>query len=259
MTTATSPRLSVVVSGWDVNSVRPCDPGVNGGYSPSRTNYGALGKLDAFRAFNLLVETADDKRPQPSTLGTDDQLFVVNGLGDGHVPRNLRLAVQLIDVVQPYVVVVSSVASGRVGGGSGDGSGGRVLRLADGAAALAAQHPRLRAAAHGWRQRSDAAGGSARAVSAVDVLEQYTHRVEAKGCADDAVVHVALEWDVGGGYRVDATRIRVGAWPSDVPPSVLQSPAAPSELPRTWVPFPTPPDGCAVCCRLPRVDTGRRV
>ncbi len=40
-----------------------------------------------------------------NTLGTDADPLTVSGDGDGHVPRNMRLALQLIDVVQPYIEV----------------------------------------------------------------------------------------------------------------------------------------------------------
>jgi hypothetical protein len=42
-------------AGWDVAAVAPCTPTINGGYDRARTDYAALGKLDALRAFNLLV------------------------------------------------------------------------------------------------------------------------------------------------------------------------------------------------------------
>ncbi len=52
-------------------------------------------QLEAFRAFNMLVETASFKRPSESTLGTDVGLLSPSGAGNGHVPRNLRLALQV--------------------------------------------------------------------------------------------------------------------------------------------------------------------
>jgi len=55
---------------------------------------------DMLRAFNFLVETWDMKRPYESELGDDEGMLVVEGPGDGHVPRNFRLAMLFLDVVQ---------------------------------------------------------------------------------------------------------------------------------------------------------------
>ena len=57
------------------------------------------------RAFNFLVETWDRKRPYESELGDDENMLVVAGPGDGHVPRNLRLAMFFVDLVQVCVCV----------------------------------------------------------------------------------------------------------------------------------------------------------
>lgn len=93
-------------SGWD-STTPTCRPSTYGGYPTSKTDYSGE-KANAVRALNILVETSDSKRPSQSTLGTDADILQVNGAGDGHVPRNIRLALQLADVVEPYAVTTDS-------------------------------------------------------------------------------------------------------------------------------------------------------
>jgi hypothetical protein len=82
------------------DKVAPCDPHQFGGYPAQRTMYG-----DAeLRAFNILIETSKDKEPSEDALGSSAGLLSRGGsAGDGHVPRNVRLALLVIDMVQPYV------------------------------------------------------------------------------------------------------------------------------------------------------------
>ena len=88
-------------SSWDVPLVGYCEPTTYGGYPASRTkNPNPV----SFRTFNVLVEASDNKRPHATTLGSWTHLLRTGGHGDGHVPRNVRLALVLIDLVEPYVV-----------------------------------------------------------------------------------------------------------------------------------------------------------
>jgi len=84
---------------WDKAYVRPCTPRANGGYSSSKTVYGD----GAARAFTVLVETSDAKRPADSTLGGEAGVYHPLARADGHVPRNMRLALATIDLLQPHV------------------------------------------------------------------------------------------------------------------------------------------------------------
>lgn len=96
---------------WDKDKVKPCTPRANGGYSASKTKYGSA---DA-RAFTVLVETSDYKAPSDSTLGGDKGVYnpgLRDRGGDGHVPRNMRLALAAIDLVEPYVVAWTSGGKG---------------------------------------------------------------------------------------------------------------------------------------------------
>jgi hypothetical protein len=202
-------------AGWDVGASQPCTPSSFGGYPRSKTAYAETGHADAFRAFNILVETADAKRPQESRLGTDEALFQVSGPGDGHVPRNLRLAAQLIDVVQPYVHN-TAVDAALVGGGGSrrlhDGVGGVIARV--------------------WRSLLQLWPAAPRSLATPrDFRECYQRWVTAATCGAAAQLNVTLGWDVGGGYVVDFTHVRVGVWDASVSPSVLGLPVANDDSP----------------------------
>ena len=196
-------------AGWDANLVQPCAPTTMGGYAPSRTDYATQGTTDAFRAFNMLVETSDDKRPSPSTLGTDDEVLVVDGNGDGHVPRNMRLALEVIDAVQPYVYVTALTVQARTG-----------VLTAPGAAVRRAAASRSAAGVAAGGDRDNGGGG---------ITSMFDQWIDVEVTDDAPVSEQVLfadldgQWDVSGGYTVDNTVMRVGVWPGSVPPSVLQS------------------------------------
>lgn len=84
---------------WDRPSSKPCTPRSYGGYHPSRTTYN-----DAMaRAYTVLVETSDAKAPPASTYGGEGGVYAPGQPDDGHVPRNMRLALAAIDLLQPHV------------------------------------------------------------------------------------------------------------------------------------------------------------
>jgi hypothetical protein len=86
---------------WDPNHTIPCTPLTYDGYDASRTTYDAY----VLRALNMLIETSDDKIPR-SHLGTSQQLLARPTAGaNGHVTRNVRLALAALEMVQPYVYV----------------------------------------------------------------------------------------------------------------------------------------------------------
>lgn len=92
---------------WDTSATTPCRPSTFGGYDTSRTTYTS----SQLRTFNMLIETSDNKSPPASTLGdTSSDPLDVGGSGDGHVPRNMRLAALFLDVLQPYVNLVCPCA-----------------------------------------------------------------------------------------------------------------------------------------------------
>lgn len=97
---------------WESRSaVNPCVQTNSpiGDYPTEKTTYN-----DAqLRAVNVLVETWDAKKPLQSELGSSsvDSLLTVEGDGDGHVPRNVRLALSVLDLVEPYVQITARRAS----------------------------------------------------------------------------------------------------------------------------------------------------
>lgn len=86
---------------WDTPNVKPCTPSSNGGYPLEKTHYDDA----ALRAITILVETSDDKIPPESTLGGEDGVYAPSSKADGHVPRNMRLALAAIDILQPHVAL----------------------------------------------------------------------------------------------------------------------------------------------------------
>lgn len=92
---------------WDTDRVVRCTPTTYGGYPSEKTRY-SPGNL---RTFNALVETSNEKTPRDADLGTDEDLLTPYGAGNGHISRNVRLSLSLIDLVEPYVQILD--AAGR--------------------------------------------------------------------------------------------------------------------------------------------------
>ncbi|KAK1738822.1 M14 family carboxypeptidase [Skeletonema marinoi] len=87
---------------WDPDRVVQCTPTTYGGYPPEKTVY----NNSTLRAFNMLIETSDKKEPLREDLGSrHDPLISTNGRENGHVARNIRLALLAMDVVEPYVSI----------------------------------------------------------------------------------------------------------------------------------------------------------
>jgi hypothetical protein len=82
-----------------------CNPDSYGGYPREKTVYDS----HVLRAVLYLVETAFRKTPHVSKLGhktSVEEPFKPGQLGDGHVPRNVRLCLAALDAVEPYVEIV---------------------------------------------------------------------------------------------------------------------------------------------------------
>ncbi|KAF4323401.1 hypothetical protein BBO99_00003149 [Phytophthora kernoviae] len=86
----------------------PCEPTTFHGYPKEKTVYNNI----THRAFNMLVETSLVKQPKAADLGNQKELYGDNvdffrtqWTGDlvGHVPRNVRLALMMIEMVQPLL------------------------------------------------------------------------------------------------------------------------------------------------------------
>ena len=121
---------------WDAPRLTPCRPLTHGGYAAERT---ATYENATARAAVYLVETSDAKQPFAASLGRPAHALRAGAAGDGHVPRNLRLSLAMIDLVQPYVEIIGLDApadAARGGGGLaglfGGGGGGAAAAAARG-------------------------------------------------------------------------------------------------------------------------------
>jgi len=90
---------------WDHDNVKPCTPNTYGGYDTSKTQY----HPGTLRMFNTLVEASDLKTPAAKMVGNRQTLFSNSngngGFGNGHLARNVRLSLLMVDIVQPYVSI----------------------------------------------------------------------------------------------------------------------------------------------------------
>jgi Hint module len=96
---------------WDTQYVPKCYSRTYGGYPPAKTTYNEA----TLRVFNMLVETSTNKIPSTSELGTSKDVLDQNTSGNGHVSRNIRLAIAAIDLVEPYLSIVGVDTSTIVG------------------------------------------------------------------------------------------------------------------------------------------------
>uniref|UniRef100_A0A7S2E557 Peptidase M14 domain-containing protein n=1 Tax=Ditylum brightwellii TaxID=49249 RepID=A0A7S2E557_9STRA len=90
---------------WDGENIGTCNPTSNGGYSESQTKYDA----STLRSFHTLVESrsaSSTNFEDEAKLGTTADLFTPYGTGNGHISRNIRLSLSMIDLVEPYVKVL---------------------------------------------------------------------------------------------------------------------------------------------------------
>lgn len=87
---------------WDPERVVQCKPSSFGGYPVDKTVY----NNSTLRVFNMLVETSDQKEPHKTSLGTSLNVMTNDSEENGHVSRNIRLALLAAELVEPYVAVV---------------------------------------------------------------------------------------------------------------------------------------------------------
>ena len=117
---------------WDTSVMTTCTPSTYGGYAADRsTAYGDA----VLRAFNVLVEASDIKRPIAGQLGAISEdasdALRVEGPDDGHVPRNLRLTYAAIDLAAPYLRLTRfAVARASAGAGASTAGGSPQRRRA---------------------------------------------------------------------------------------------------------------------------------
>lgn len=87
---------------WDTELMAPCEPTNYGGYPKSKTRYNE----STLRAFNMLIETSNDKIPH-NHFGSSQGILghELSYEQNGHVARNIRLSLSAIEFVQPYVSI----------------------------------------------------------------------------------------------------------------------------------------------------------
>jgi len=91
-------------SAWvEPSLVSKCNPITYGGYSQDKTTYND----SSLRAVTMMVETSESKKPPTNNLGSDRDLFNPNSKESGHIARNLRLSLMMIDIVEPYVDITA--------------------------------------------------------------------------------------------------------------------------------------------------------
>jgi hypothetical protein len=86
---------------WDPDLVIQCKPDTFNGYPTSQTRY----DNSTLRVFNMLVETSNHKTPYQYELGTSLDIMTISETGNGHVARNIRLALLSVELVEPYVII----------------------------------------------------------------------------------------------------------------------------------------------------------
>ncbi|CAK0800383.1 unnamed protein product, partial [Prorocentrum cordatum] len=89
-------------AGWEQspNPITVCRPKTYGGYAESRTRY----KPGSIATLVYLAEMDDAKTPRENTLGRAAQLWE-NEDNDGHVARNMRMCLKLIELAKAEVIV----------------------------------------------------------------------------------------------------------------------------------------------------------
>eukprot|EP00980_Cylindrotheca_fusiformis_P012592 scaffold3084_cov144-Cylindrotheca_fusiformis.AAC.40 len=85
---------------WDPDRVVRCEPSTFGGYGKEKTVY----NNSTLRIFNMLIETSNTKEPH-SHLGNSQDVLNRDTKGNGHISRNIRLALLAAELVEPYVSV----------------------------------------------------------------------------------------------------------------------------------------------------------
>jgi hypothetical protein len=61
-------------------------------------------KLNNVRTAVYLIESSNMKSPPKSSYGTDDDVFCKTCIGDGYIPRNIRLLYSYLDLMAPAVI-----------------------------------------------------------------------------------------------------------------------------------------------------------
>eukprot|EP00916_Digyalum_oweni_P004935 GHVL01008842.1.p1 GENE.GHVL01008842.1~~GHVL01008842.1.p1 ORF type:complete len:498 (+),score=104.33 GHVL01008842.1:60-1553(+) len=88
---------------WDSSAVKHCTPETYGGYPSERTDYNGDGSA---RCLLFLAEMDDLKTPPSASLGFSTEMWKAS-TSDGHIARNMRLALKLIELASPDIIFAS--------------------------------------------------------------------------------------------------------------------------------------------------------
>ncbi|MEW6069086.1 MAG: M14 family zinc carboxypeptidase [Candidatus Thermoplasmatota archaeon] len=72
-------------------------------------NENASFPTDGCRSLTHCIEISSTKNPAESTLGGRADVFTPGGAEDGYVPKNIRIALLLTDVAEPYINITSDI------------------------------------------------------------------------------------------------------------------------------------------------------
>jgi len=107
-------RLSGVMEDWAYASswldsltnkhTQSCQPSTYGGYPLEKTEYND----SVLRCFNIQIKTGENNSPSNEEYGNSKDVLEIDGIGNGHGPRNIRLLLLTTDLVQPYVVLLEN-------------------------------------------------------------------------------------------------------------------------------------------------------
>lgn len=175
---------------------QPCTPKTFGGYPAEKTVYNNL----THRAFNMLIETSNNKQPKEAALGAFEDIYATEldyfrvqpGFKAGHITQNVRLALMMIEMVQPYIRWVSAGLS--------------ALSTAD-ATELDAFRPASLYVENDEELTEMGCGGFATKNTAVASCSSTTCRVQRAN--ETEVAKIQLAWEVLGAFTVDKTHVEL--------------------------------------------------
>ncbi|KAE9048293.1 hypothetical protein PR003_g665 [Phytophthora rubi] len=202
----------------------PCEPTTFGGYPKEKTVYNNI----THRAFNMLVETSNAKEPSPGDLGNFKELYNANVdfyktdsvkmESVGHVPRNVRLALMMIEMAQPLV------------------------RWVDAADASTPQNPDLlstfpAASLYTTSSEVDQVTEMGCGALAWEHNEVATCNVSDCSVTDAAHSKLQIAWEVLGALTIDSTHIQVSSSPKFEDESILMETATQKGTTRRFYEF----------------------
>jgi Zinc carboxypeptidase len=203
---------------WDKKHILACTPTTYGGYDTQKTIY----EDGMLRSFNMLVETSWSKEPSENDLGTTQNLLYENSdnngkdqqrrrqtrnlrgtysasviprlsasqrIPNGHIPRNLRLSIASIDLVQPYLRVTAV----------------NDVTLADDLVPLTESTHKHNACAHRTFVRD----------AADRLIEQAIETGAVPVVSAPLQSNPTLQWSVGGAMNIDETSLWVAVLAND--------------------------------------------